>query len=460
MGTLRAANLARVSKDDSGRARSVDEQHADNEAEAADIGAVITGTYRDTMSASRFAKGRREDWPRLLADIKAAKYDLVLLWESSRGSRELEDWARFLRLCRDSGTLIHVTTHHRSYDMSIARDWRVLAEDGVDSQYESEKISGRVRRGLAANRDAGMPHSQAPYGYRRVYDERGKLDRNEAQRAYEPEAAIVRHLITSVAAGVPLSHLERETGVKRSTVRKICLNPAYTGKRRTPAGLVEARWKPLVDDATWRQAQAALAAKPRAGVASRPGGARYLLSGIMTCFQCSAAVEADPDTRGRRACYACRTGHVTIAQAGADDVIRHLTLARCAQDDLYQLLTATAGSDAEAARAEADRLQAELDEWLEAGISARAYRIKEDYYLPRIVAARDRAELLTVPAPVRDLVSAAGDVAGAWERMTVAQRRGAVRFLFTGLTLHKSPRPGPGVPARDRITWEWRSFGG
>jgi DNA invertase Pin-like site-specific DNA recombinase len=462
---LRAGNLGRVSKDDSGRARSVDEQHDDNAAEAASIGAVITEKYQDSASASRFAAKAREDWPRLLADIEAGRLDVVLLWEPSRGSRELEDWARFLRLCRDSGTRVHVTTHHRTYDMTIARDWRVLAEDGVDSQYESEKISSRVRRGLDANAADGMPHSQAPFGYRRVYDERGRLDRTQAQRPVESEAAVVRRVIAEVAAGISLSQIERDTGVLRSTIRKICLNPAYIGKRRTKAGLVDARW-PAISDAddweeTWYLARAALEGKPRAGVNSRPGGAKYLLTGIMTCAQCSRPIEPDPPSARRRAAYSCRTGHASAAMAGIDEAVKALMAARCAEDDLYALLTAASGTEAETARAEAVRLQAELDEWLSAGISPRAYKAKEDEYLPLIAAARHRAEALAVPAPVRGIVGGdAAEVAAKLEAMTVAQRRAGARFLFERIELHSTPKRGPkGVPARERITWEWRTFG-
>ena len=459
MGKLRAGNVGRVSKDKSGEARSVEEQHDDNLRAAKVNDWTVTGTYEDVMSASRFARGTREDWPRLVADVDAGKLDVVILWEPSRGTRKLGEWITFLDLCRDRGVLIHVTSHRHTYDLSSRRDRRALIDDGADAEDESEKTSERVLRALAANAENGMPHSHAPFGYRRVYDERGHLNREQAQRPVEEEAALVVKVIGLVAAGVPLSQVERDTGVRRSTIRKWCHNPAYAGKVRTAAGLVPARWPAIADEGTWRAAQAVLAGKPRAGVNSRPGGAKYLLSGILRCCQCSAPVEPDPDSIRRRASYACRAGHVTITQAGADDVVRWLVIARCAEDDLYQLLTAASGDEAAAARDEAARLQAELDEWLESGITPRAYRIKEDYYLPRIVAARDRAELLAVPAPVRDLATAGADVAAVWERMTVAQRRGAVRFLFESLTLGKSPRPGPGVPANERITWEWRTFG-
>jgi site-specific DNA recombinase len=456
---LRAGNVGRVSKSKDGRSRSVPEQHDENQAEAAGHGWTVTATYEDVMSASRFAARERKDWPRLVADVENGAVDVVLLWEPSRGSRKLGEWINFLDLCRERRVLIHVTSHRHTYDLTNRRDRKALIEDGTDAEDESEKTSERVRRHLDANAADGMPHSQAPFGYRRVYDDRGHLNRNEAQRPVEEEAALVRKVIGMVAAEVPLSQAERETGVSRSTIRKWCNNPAYVGKRRTPAGLVEARWPAIVDEGTWRGAQAALAGKPMAGVNSRPGGAKYLLSGIMTCCECGKPLEPDPDSSRRRACYGCRTGHVTIKQAGADEVIRDLVIARCAQDDLYQLLTAASGAEAEAARAEAVKLDAELDEWLSAGISARAYKAKEDEYLPLIAAARERAETLTVPAPIRDLVTAGNDVAKVWEGMTVQQRRGTVRFLFQAVTLQRSSRPGPGVAAKDRMTWEWRKFG-
>lgn len=458
MTPLRAGNVGRVSKDKSGEARSVGEQHDENETAAAANDWTVTGRYEDVMSASRFATGARKDWPRLIADTEAGRLDVILLWEPSRGSRKLGEWISFLDLCRERGVLIHVTSHRRTYDLSNRRDRKALIEDGADAEDESEKTSERVRRALAANAEQGMPHSPAPFGYKRVYDGRGRLDRNEAQVAVEDQAATVRKVIGLVAAGEALSEIERKTGVLRSTIRKWVASPTYVGKRRTAGGLVGARWKGIVDEDVWRDAQAALRGKPRAGVNSRPGGAKYLLSGIMTCPQ-GDPVEGDPANAGRSAYYACRAGHVTIKQAGADEVIKHLVIARCAQDDLYQLLTAASGADAERARTEAGKLQAELDEWLNAGVSARAYKVQEDRLLPLIAAARERAEALTIPAPVRDLATAGADVAGVWERMTTAQKRGAVRFLFERVTLHKSPRPGPGVPANERMTWEWRTFG-
>lgn len=69
-----------------------------------------------------------------------------MLWESSRGGRELEAWAGFLNACREHRVLIHVTSHQRTYDMQVGPDWKTLAEDGVASAYESELTSERISR--------------------------------------------------------------------------------------------------------------------------------------------------------------------------------------------------------------------------------------------------------------------------------------------------------------------------
>lgn len=96
--------------------------------------------------------------------------EVLQLWESSRGSREQAEWTTFLNLLRDNDVRLHVTSHHRLYDLSNPRDRRTLDEDGVDSAYESAKTSMRIKRHTAANAAKGRPHGRVPFGYRRIYD--------------------------------------------------------------------------------------------------------------------------------------------------------------------------------------------------------------------------------------------------------------------------------------------------
>jgi hypothetical protein len=115
------------------RVRSIEEQNKANQDECDQHGWTVTERYEDPgLSASRFATKARPEYRRLLADIRAGKLDVVVLWESSRGDRELAGWAQFLNACRENRTRIYITTHGRLYDMDNGRDWRSLAEDGVE----------------------------------------------------------------------------------------------------------------------------------------------------------------------------------------------------------------------------------------------------------------------------------------------------------------------------------------
>jgi hypothetical protein len=59
MTTTTARECLRVSVDKSGRERSPEEQHGDNQRVAAEHGWQLGEPYRDVGSASRYANGRR-----------------------------------------------------------------------------------------------------------------------------------------------------------------------------------------------------------------------------------------------------------------------------------------------------------------------------------------------------------------------------------------------------------------
>src|SRR5262245_36713518 len=193
-GKTLAREYLRVSLDRSGRERSILEQHDDNQRMAAERGWTLGGPYRDKGSASRYAVKARGDFDTLTADLRTDRFaaDVLVLWESSRGSRRVAEWVDLIELCEKSSVLIAVTTHARTYDPGNARDRRTLLEDAVDSEYESAKISTRVRRAVDRDAAAGKPHGPVPYGYRRLYD---PVTRRYAGQEPEPsEAAVIREL--------------------------------------------------------------------------------------------------------------------------------------------------------------------------------------------------------------------------------------------------------------------------
>jgi hypothetical protein len=118
----------------------------------------------------------------------------------------------------------------------------------------------------------------------------------------------------------------------------------------------------------------------------------------------------------------------------------------------YAAINTGGGIKAAEARAEAAKLRAQLDEWAAADITARAYKIKEAQLLPKIHAADQRAQLLTVPRPLRDLTTPGADVRARWEAMPVAARREVLKAL--SITVEVIPAAGEGgryLRAGDRV---------
>src|SRR5450755_1045555 len=224
MGTIGREYL-RVSQDASGRFQSPAEQHDDNARDAARNGWELGESYAETegISASRHSSRRRPGFDALTADLAAGRFGarVLILWESSRGSRRVGEWVSLIELCEDNGVVIHVTSHGRTYDPANPRDRRSLLEDAVDSEYESAKSSKRIRRDMASHAAKGLPHGAIPYGYCREYavDSRGR--RHLVGQYPQPaEAAVVEELFRRIRAGHSLRSIAADFAARGITTRQ------------------------------------------------------------------------------------------------------------------------------------------------------------------------------------------------------------------------------------------------
>jgi site-specific DNA recombinase len=453
-----AAIYARQSK---AKDRSIAEQIEAGKRDCEREGWPVAEVCEDRVSASRFARGERPGWNRLLADLEAGRFGVLVLWESSRGDRDAETWLGLLRRCRKHHVLIHVIADERTYDVARRQDWKTLATDGVANADDSEKTRDRILRAVTANAHAGGPHGPAEFGYERIYDE--KTRKLIEQREHPVRAAIVRGIIGQAAADVPLKTITDDLngrGVpaphggrwERSTVRKIARNPAYIGKRKWRGELFKAVWPALVDEATFWKAQRILTDPARK--TTRPGRQKWLASYFAT-GACGAPLQVF-SRPGRQPKYGCSSGHgcAYIAVAGLDAIIASWTALVMAEDgDARKHLPA--GSDAAiiAARVEADQLRARLDEHAResaAGkISARSLAIVEAELAPQIAAAEERANRATRPAELDAWMNV--DFGEKWAFYPVAGKRALLRRLATSITV----RGRKAGPPRVIITAVW-----
>lgn len=253
-------------------------------------GWAVAGTYRDGVSASRHTNRTRDDWPKLVAAVEAGQVDMIWLWESSRGDRELETWARLLRVTREHGTLFCIETHGgRTYDMAVPREWRTLAEDGVDSEYESDKIKLRVNRAKDSARREGVLRKilggSPPVGYQ------------NGARDWEPEPVAARMLTDMaerVLAGEHLAAAFREQPAVLDARGELITEKMVRAALQRPAtfGMVTARDGAILGPAKYIPAPPVDPALRTRLLASfddrrRPGPvASYPLGPVLRCGKC------------------------------------------------------------------------------------------------------------------------------------------------------------------------------
>ena len=235
--------------------------------------------------------------------------DAVVVWHTDRlhrSPRELEDFVTLIEVT--GAKVVSVTGGDYDLDTSDGRfKARIMGSVAVK---ESEDKSRRLRRMHAEKITKGEPNGGGrPYGYQR--------DRMTPEPA---EAAVVVEVVERIAAGQTLTAIAKDLNVRGvptargarwtiANVRRMALNPRYIGRRvheGRDAG--PAVYPGLVDEATWRRANALLRdpARPQ-----RRTARRYLLGGALTiCGNCGEPLRSK-QLYGRNgdgaATYGCRS---------------------------------------------------------------------------------------------------------------------------------------------------------
>lgn len=143
---LTGRDFLRVSDDKSGQARSNTQQHADNLAQGEDWGVTSwLPSYQEVGSASKHRRKARADFPQLLADLESGAFgaDVLVLWEASRGSRELEEWLPLLKACERAQVMVGVTNLERLFRPWKAQDRHDLIDLANDAELEVARWSNR-----------------------------------------------------------------------------------------------------------------------------------------------------------------------------------------------------------------------------------------------------------------------------------------------------------------------------
>lgn len=460
----RAVIYTRVSSDPDERGRSVGEQEAECRAVCDRNGWDIVGVFSDNdRSASRYATKERPEYRRLIACIEDGGCDVLVTWEASRAQRDLRAYAALRDLCERRGVLLSYSG--RTYDMREADDRFGTGLDALLAERESDQTRKRVLRAVRANAAKGTPHGRLLYGYRREYDPATR--RPLGQLPDDATAPVVREAARRVLAGETPYAVARDfnsRGIPTPTggakgwdltqVKRLCVNPAYAGKRVHQGKVVgDATWPALLDEATHHGLVARLSDPRRRS--QRDSSIRHLLSGIAVCGPCGGRVRVQKN-RGFLA-YLCVDGfHVSRREDYVDELVEAVTVARLQQSDALELLAPSDDPAAAEATAEARAKRARLDGFYDAAaageLTAAALARIESRLLAEIEAAERRARGAVTS---RVLADAAGpDAADRWQLLSLPQKREVIDVLMT-VTLLPAGRGRRFDP--DSVKIEWRT---
>jgi DNA invertase Pin-like site-specific DNA recombinase len=477
---LRAREYRRLS--DRG-GTSIEDQGQDNKDAAEDQDWELGQPYIDEgLSASRYATKSRGDFEQLMADLKSGPTgrdsdfgsDILMLWESSRGSRRVGEWATLIDLLEEKAVKVWVTTHERLYDPSNGRDRKSLLEDAVDSEYESYKTHRRVSRTAPKEARRGRPHGRAPIGLKAIYDpDTGKL----ITWVEDPErSGLAKVLFAMLYDGHSLAAAERrifELGYRTKTgnpyshaqLRGMAVCHAYAGLRCYKGTVYNGIWDGLVTEDVFWTVHDRMVDPSRA---TARGGVYHPLTSSLWCGRCEQNV-SPRHPQGRPEVYRCPCGR-KIQKAAVDELIigtpdvPGVLMEYLSRPDIYDVLSAP-DSDAAAVReirAKLARVRSERDEMREAKgqtlaevrLLARSLEAKE----AEVIELETRERELTIPSAVLAIVKPGADVWESWRQAPVIAQRETAELILSARYLGRpcilpAPHSGRSQEIAGRIEW-------
>lgn len=260
----------------------------------------------------------------LLADVKAGKVDIIVVYKVDRLTRSLADFAKIVEVLDDHGASFVSVTQAFNTTNSMGRlTLNVLLSF---AQFEREVTGERIRDKIAASKKKGMWMGGAiPHGFY-VKDRRLLIDSSEAEEVRYIfnrylELKSVPALVEDLAAKGIVTRRRNVKGGRvigglqfgRGALAHMLKNPTYIGKIKHKDVVYDAEYEALIDDETFAHTRRTIAENRHDKAISKSAVSPSLLAGRLT----------DPDgrpmspTRGQKAnkqyCY-----YVTRFKAGED----------------------------------------------------------------------------------------------------------------------------------------------
>lgn len=290
---MNAALYMRMSTDK--QESSIDSQECALRAYAASRGINVAARYADEGVSGRTA-AKRPAFMRMIEDSGGGAFDAVLVFDSSRFARNLEESIVYKSALRRNGVeLISATEPTPDGDAALLTD----AMLGALNEMHSRKLAAAVRRGMEYKAGQGLYQVPPPFGYKKS----GKEIVIEETEAEAVRLAFGRVLECGSChdAAQTLNRMgifKRKGGPWQGRdIKRMISNPAYAGEIFYNDNIFPGRHEPIIDRQTWDAARRKL---PQPRKKARPASARkHWLSGLIRCAYCGGPMSYVSGKNGR-----------------------------------------------------------------------------------------------------------------------------------------------------------------
>ena len=275
--------------------------------------------------------GRSIDRPGFKQMIVAARqkplpFEAILVWKLSRFARNREDSIIYKSLLRKQGVQV-ISINEPVEDTPSGRLLEGIIE--VIDEFYSANMSQDVTRGMRESASRGFYQGgPSPYGYRRIKVQDGAVQRIKL----EPDPAtapIVERMFReclSGKGGIEISRILNGDGLttrqnkkwSKTSVHYILKNEVYAGtlmwgevstngkkENRPPVIRVENAWPTIIEKNIFELVQKKLTSRAPKITHPRVIHSEYILSGLLRCKTCNAAMVGHAVKSGKFFYYMC-----------------------------------------------------------------------------------------------------------------------------------------------------------